>query len=155
MHWIYLIHEFHNLSWITEINELFHDILIYWDAPVCFDSQETFLIINFENSCAASYFCGKHETFYLFEINILQNNDLRLLTLEIKSKLNLETTNSLKIMLLLKETIMLDLFLHCQFISWEQKKLVLHIIVIFMWTWWWLRRDTHTHTWLYSALGVQ
>ncbi len=34
MHWIYLIHEFQNLSWITEINELFHDILIYWDAPV-------------------------------------------------------------------------------------------------------------------------
>ncbi len=34
MHWIYLIHEFHNLSWITEINELFHDIIIYWDAPV-------------------------------------------------------------------------------------------------------------------------
>ncbi len=27
-------HEFHNLSWITEINELFHNILIYWDAPV-------------------------------------------------------------------------------------------------------------------------
>ncbi len=26
--------EFHNLSRITEINELFHDILIYWDAPV-------------------------------------------------------------------------------------------------------------------------
>ncbi len=38
MQWIYLIHKFHNLSWITEINELFHDILIYWDAPVfkCF-----------------------------------------------------------------------------------------------------------------------
>ncbi len=34
MHWIYLIHNFHNLSWITEINELFHDILIYWDALV-------------------------------------------------------------------------------------------------------------------------
>ncbi len=31
---IYLIHKFYNLSWITEINELFHDILIYWDAPV-------------------------------------------------------------------------------------------------------------------------
>ncbi len=31
---MYLIHEFHNVSWITEINELFHDILIYWDAPV-------------------------------------------------------------------------------------------------------------------------
>ncbi len=24
----------HNLSWIIEINELSHDILIYWDAPV-------------------------------------------------------------------------------------------------------------------------
>ncbi len=35
MHWIYLRHKFHNLSWITEINELFHNILIYWDAPVC------------------------------------------------------------------------------------------------------------------------
>ncbi len=35
VHWIYLIHKIHNLSWITEINELFHDILIYWDAPVC------------------------------------------------------------------------------------------------------------------------
>ncbi len=34
MHWISLIHEFHNLIWITEINELFHNILIYWDAPV-------------------------------------------------------------------------------------------------------------------------
>ncbi len=34
VHWIYLIHKFHNLSWITEINELFHDILIYRDAPV-------------------------------------------------------------------------------------------------------------------------
>ncbi len=34
MHWIYLIHKFHNLSRITEINELFHDILVYWDAPV-------------------------------------------------------------------------------------------------------------------------
>ncbi len=34
MHWIYLIRKFHNLSWITEINELFHDILIYCDAPV-------------------------------------------------------------------------------------------------------------------------
>ncbi len=31
---MYLTHKFHNLSWIAEINELFHDILIYWDAPV-------------------------------------------------------------------------------------------------------------------------
>ncbi len=36
MHFIYLIYRFHNLSWITEINELFHDILICWDAPVYF-----------------------------------------------------------------------------------------------------------------------
>ncbi len=28
-------YEFHNFSWIIEINELSHDILIYWDAPVC------------------------------------------------------------------------------------------------------------------------
>ncbi len=35
MHWIYLIHKFHNLSWITEINKLFHDILIYWDVEIC------------------------------------------------------------------------------------------------------------------------
>ncbi len=41
MHWIYLIHEFHNLSWITEIKELFHDILIYWDAPV-YDPNKNF-----------------------------------------------------------------------------------------------------------------
>ncbi len=34
MHWIDLLHKFHNLSWITEINELFHNILIYWNAPV-------------------------------------------------------------------------------------------------------------------------
>ncbi len=31
--------QFHNLSWITEINELFHNILIYWDAPVCVYTQ--------------------------------------------------------------------------------------------------------------------
>ncbi len=34
VHFIYLIYKFHILSWITEINELFHNILIYWDAPV-------------------------------------------------------------------------------------------------------------------------
>ncbi len=32
--WFNTVHEFHNLSWITEINELFHNILIYRDAPV-------------------------------------------------------------------------------------------------------------------------
>ncbi len=31
---LFYTHEFHNLSWISEINELFHDILINWDAPV-------------------------------------------------------------------------------------------------------------------------
>ncbi len=35
MHWIYLIHEFHNLSWITEINELFHDIIVWDHLYVC------------------------------------------------------------------------------------------------------------------------
>ncbi len=34
-----LINKFHNLSWITEINELFHNILIYWDAPVLYILQ--------------------------------------------------------------------------------------------------------------------
>ncbi len=34
VHWIYLIHVFHNLSWISRINKLFYDILIYWDAPI-------------------------------------------------------------------------------------------------------------------------
>ncbi len=34
VHWIYVIHKFNNLIWITEINELFNDILIYWDAHV-------------------------------------------------------------------------------------------------------------------------
>ncbi len=38
---MYLIYEFHNLSWITEINELFHDILMHLDAPVypCIDDN--------------------------------------------------------------------------------------------------------------------
>ncbi len=43
MHWIYLIHEFHNLSWITEINDFYNDILIYWDAPVWEQSATTTL----------------------------------------------------------------------------------------------------------------
>ncbi len=42
-------HVFHNLSWITEINELFHDILI-WDAAVnkcmAIQSGEDFHIIH-------------------------------------------------------------------------------------------------------------
>ncbi len=45
VHLMYLIHEFHNLSWITEINELFHEILIYWDAPVL-SSTTVFNIAN-------------------------------------------------------------------------------------------------------------
>ncbi len=46
VHWIYLIHKFHNLSWITEINELFHNILIYWDAPVL-----VFIILGYTQLC--------------------------------------------------------------------------------------------------------
>ncbi len=39
-----LIHEFHNLSWITEIKELFHDILIYWDVP-----EKNYVLLNFQS----------------------------------------------------------------------------------------------------------
>ncbi len=43
-----------SVTWSSEI------ILIYW-----FTDQETFLIIiNVENSWAASYFCGNRDTFY-------------------------------------------------------------------------------------------
>ncbi len=44
---IYLIHKFHILSWITEINWLFHNILIYWDAPVInYDSSAICLLYS-------------------------------------------------------------------------------------------------------------
>ncbi len=43
------LHEFHNLSWITEINELFHDILIYWDAPVNTKAGSLFTFNHFES----------------------------------------------------------------------------------------------------------
>ncbi len=66
MHWKYLIHEFHNLSWITEINELFHDIIIYWDA---FGAEEKrlIIIINVEINCAYEYFSGHCDTFLFFD----------------------------------------------------------------------------------------
>ncbi len=72
MHWIYLIHEFHNLSWITEINELFHDILIYWDAPVYFkDSLEKHsdeadprpVFGPFDGGCWLSYWAARQPNF--------------------------------------------------------------------------------------------
>ncbi len=53
MHWIYLIHEFHKLSWITEINELFHDILIYWDAPVVYVKWDMAMFDFGQLLCAA------------------------------------------------------------------------------------------------------
>ncbi len=46
MHWIYLIHEFHNFSWITEINVLFHDVVIYWNAPVYVENAATLTEID-------------------------------------------------------------------------------------------------------------
>ncbi len=49
MHWIYLIQEFHNLSWVTEINELFQDILIYWDAQDT-GTQDTFVDFLYSSS---------------------------------------------------------------------------------------------------------
>ncbi len=68
MHLIYLIHEFHNLSWIIEINELFHDILIYWDAPVskvkCNEKWKYYIILQngmFQHQILRSYFqINKH-----------------------------------------------------------------------------------------------
>ncbi len=57
MYFVYLINEFHNLSWITEINEFFHDILIYWDAPVCKFSmtlRQLMLKRKSTQSCAVS-----------------------------------------------------------------------------------------------------
>ncbi len=48
VHLIYLIHEFHNLSWIAEINLLFHGTLIYWDAPV----HCTFQCVHFKKHCS-------------------------------------------------------------------------------------------------------
>ncbi len=50
-----LIHEFHNLSWITEINELFHDILIYWDAPVYLESVHSLNSPNCSFRCISAY----------------------------------------------------------------------------------------------------
>ncbi len=58
-----------SVTWSSEI------ILICW-----FAAQETFLIIiNVEDSCAAQYFCGNRDAFYiskeqhLFEIEIFCN----------------------------------------------------------------------------------
>ncbi len=35
MEWIYTLYKFHFLNGISEINQLFDDILIIWPAPVC------------------------------------------------------------------------------------------------------------------------
>ncbi len=70
MHWIYLIHEFHNLSWITEINELFHDILIYWDPPVyiyIYVCNYTFVMMNLRFS-----------TFNILALNVMSNRAKKL-----------------------------------------------------------------------------
>ncbi len=66
MHWIYLIHEFHNLSLITEINELFHNILIYWDAPVS-------VFTGIFNQLNAS-FMNKSNTFFKKNILLIPNS---------------------------------------------------------------------------------
>ncbi len=58
MHWIYLIHKFHSLSWITEINELFHDILIYWDAPVYKGFRATYAPLQM--TCISAGQCKPH-----------------------------------------------------------------------------------------------
>ncbi len=61
MHWIYLIHEFHNLSWITEINELFHHILIYWDAPI-YIYQNTYKRTSWYSWNLSSMWCKNRGT---------------------------------------------------------------------------------------------
>ncbi len=56
MHLIYLIHKFHNLSLITEINELFHDILIYWDAPVYYRDYVLVKQVHLQLMCISTLF---------------------------------------------------------------------------------------------------
>ncbi len=81
MHWIYLIHEFHNLSWITEINEHFHDILIYWDAPVnsiktC--RQHFLMLFPLNFSIRNIYLCDSLSELNInnFFIYLLTHNDI-------------------------------------------------------------------------------
>ncbi len=70
MHWIYLIQEFNNLSWITEINELFHNILIYWDAPV-YNLSRGYIILNTYNLhiiyILSRYILG--QKFYIYKLS--------------------------------------------------------------------------------------
>ncbi len=77
MQWIYLTHKFHNLSWITEINELFHDILIYWDAPVYAHTDTHTHIIKMYNwvlihhvSISNALLCDEENV-----ISIVKNNE--------------------------------------------------------------------------------
>ncbi len=72
---------FHNLSWITEINELFHDILIYWDAPVYWISLVPVMIYArlFTEKCVTVESCNimirlnkKKDIYYnQFRLNVL------------------------------------------------------------------------------------
>ncbi len=56
---MYSIHEFHNLRWITEINVLFHNILIDWDAtvhtrlrrPLCPYTSRHPCLLRLQSSC--------------------------------------------------------------------------------------------------------
>ncbi len=49
---MYILYKFHFLNGISEINQLFDDILIIWPAPVCIyiykykKPSETFLFTN-------------------------------------------------------------------------------------------------------------
>ncbi len=73
MHWIYLIHEFHNLSWITEINELFHDILIHWDAPVCIYIYTVYIYIYIYSLYIVANVLKYVVIFYILSITMTYN----------------------------------------------------------------------------------
>ncbi len=61
-----------SVTWSSEI------ILIYW-----FTAQETFIIIHFENSCAALYFCGNCDT--LFQDSLMNRKINKHIYLKYKS----------------------------------------------------------------------
>ncbi len=50
------MHEFHNLSWITKTNDIFHDILIYWDAPVNYSIIIQFVDLAIKNDLLLAVF---------------------------------------------------------------------------------------------------
>ncbi len=66
------------LSWITEINELFHDILIYWDAPVYIFAQKVqFSGHSHRNQVETAFHHWIYKNYFRFKkcFNIALNTD--------------------------------------------------------------------------------